>query len=251
MEAEVLEIDLGKLRKQFDYLNHLNRLKQRALVAKHDKVFRGTQFFMEVPRNAHKEFMIRRLWFWYCMNHYHYPRGHMTTVAFTDRAKAMLAHGYDERIDSVYEVSRAQALNHRAFSREAIKSMPINKVDRLLAVLGIFAEVEPWKRKRLLWEYYNRPTKSKSVKDRHQRINNKWFLTDVILAHPTMTFDQFVAVYSNQMPSVTRTSYNNCRWRLKGAGYQIPTLKPGPGNPARVSIDGIYERGRHEENEDG
>lgn len=247
MEAEILEIHLGKLRLQFDYLNKLNRLKQRALVAKHDKVFRGTEFFLEVPRNAHKEFMIRRLWFWYCMNHYHYPRHHMTTEAFEKRARTMLAQPYDDRIDSLYEVSRAQALNHRAFSREAVKSMPINKVDRFLALLGIFAEVEPWKRKRLLWEYHNRPTKSKSVKDRHQRINNKWFLTDVILAHPAMAFDQFVAVYSNQMPAVTRLSYNNTRYRLRMAGYQVPILKSGPTNPAIVRIDGTEERGRHDE----
>ncbi len=239
------KINIRKLRKQFRFLGYLQRLSHRRLVELHDKTFRGTKWFLQIPRMAHKEFVIKRLWIFYCVTHYHYPEG-KTREAFRKRARAVLSKSYSPASDSIEEMAKTQAMDHRQFSQSNIKVMHINEVDRHLAIAGIYVEIEEWQRKRLLWEYYNRPSKTMR-QHRHERVNNRYYLTDIVLAHPTMTYTQFLAEFGNRMPSVTRSSFNNARSKLRGVGYQVPRLRCGPTDPTIVNLDGKAMRGRHEE----
>ncbi len=239
-----------RLREQFKFLRYIGRLKDRDLRALHKEKFKDTPFEMDVPTSSHRDFLTRRLWFFYCLCNYHYERNTKVYKMFRQRALTALKAPYDDGHDRMEEVCKTKAKEIRMFTLEKIKRMDTNLVDRYLATLGIYAQVEPHERKQMLFEYFHkqiRPSKQRQYEQGAGRLNNKYCLRDLILAGPEMSFNQFGLKWGNDMPTVTESSYNNARCLLRRAGYKLPYLRTGPSDPAVIRIinpNGQVRRGR-------
>ncbi len=61
-----------------------------------------------------------------------------------------------------------------------------------------------------------------------RRVNpgqNRYYLRDLILENPGISYAGFRARYGHVMPKVTRGSFDTTRWVLKRAGYPLPSLR--------------------------
>lgn len=227
--------------KQNRYRRYLRKIPKRELREKHDKAFAGTKYAVKFDDNYHRSIFERRLWLWFALRHYHFPKEHKAYQHFSERVDRELRPHHFDRVRKEEEARRHLKELDR-FSKAGIKAMSINEVDRYLTGLNIFLpDATRAQRRKCLYEYFNEPSKNlpKRFKDtgrevrvhRHGRINNKYVLFDIILKHPDMTYNDFKDKYGAVMPTVTRESFNNQRAKLRKAGYDLPRLKPGPSRP--------------------
>lgn len=254
--------DTRQFKEQMRVLVRLKKRSLRKLRRMHKEVFAGTEWFVRLPEWMSKDTIVRRLWFYYCYTHYHYPDDHEVTIHFRKRAAEFLdPANLTERHEE--EVARNQLRDLERFSKTNILTMDINQIDRYLAGLGragIHVDAPEDVRRRILWEYFNLPqsliirtnnAKGNRVRRyRHGRINNKWALKDLILVNQGMGYDAFRATFGEVMPTVTRSSFNTARSLLRKMGYQIERIKPGPAHPVVVEDkDGNQTKGRLDEAE--
>ena len=231
------------LNKQVEFLRYLKRIKIRKLRSLHRKVFHKEHpYYVKIPRWMHRSAIERRLFYYYCLTHYHYPKDHVIYKQFKQNAKHVLSKNYFRGLDPT-EQAKQVTKEQLAFTATRIKSMSIVEVDRYLASLSLFVEADENARRTVLWEWFNKPTSdvtghfnSKGVKVRRRSTQNNIFrLRELIVENPTLQYDDFVEAFGEQMPTVSRASYNNARAVLRKAGYSLPKFKPGPYRPVVVS----------------
>lgn len=222
-------ISTKRLAAQMERLQELKRMGDHDLRREYKRVFKGTKYWRHVPGWMHRSELERRLWYAFALKHYHYPPDHDIAIAFRRQAKKYLLRHYD---DPSEEFRRAMG-DYLRFSKPAIKEMAIEEVDRYLLVLGLYVHhVSPGKRRKVLWEWFNRPLRDLSKTKLYQRLrthrsgrlSNQAVLRDLILAAPDMTFWEFKERYGQMMPTVTRRSYIDARYQLRKAGYELPRL---------------------------
>lgn len=242
-----METQRELLKAQFMYLKKLKQLSDAKLRRKHDRVFIGSKYGVKIPRWMHRSILERRLFYYYCLKNYHYPIDHPVAKEFRRKARHILSAKYLEGATPEQQ-TKEELRNRDNFTATNIRAMPIVQVDRYLAGLSLFVEAPEETRRRILYEWFHAPSshlikhlndKGEKVAPRRRgRLNNKFRLRDLILENPTLGYDAFREAFGNEMPTVTRSSFNNTRSLLKKAGYDLPPLKPGPSNP--VVVTGIY-----------
>lgn len=227
--------DRDKFIDQIRFMKKLRRMKYRELMNLHERKFRGTKFYVKPKRWMSRRVIERRLWMLYTALNYHYPPGHDATKHFKKRAAAFLAPKNLGKVRREEESIR-KLKDLERFSKDSIKSMPINEVDRFLVALNILClkESEDTRRK-VLWEMFNSPRKEvpkthnkegKKVRaTKRGRFTNKYVLRDIIVNNPTMDYLEFRETYGNVMPTVTSGSFRWTRWLLRKHGFSIPKLK--------------------------
>lgn len=226
-------MDSKALKAQFQYLRKIRRMGYMELRAHHDEVFEETKWQMRLPRMVQKETVVRRCFFWFCLNNYHYPPESKPYKAFAVQAKRILrtihASGRYDREEAVLDKLAKQ----NYFSKKSILAMPIAEVDRYLTVLGIWADVDGDTRRRLLWSWFHQKDGTASPesirRNANGRVTGVYCLRDIVVEHPDWTFAQFKAsIYGERMPTTTPTSWHNARWWVKKyAGVKLPKHPPG------------------------
>lgn len=226
------------LHQQFKYLRKLKALTEPALRKEHKQVFQGTRFDALVPKWMHRSVMERRLFLIFAIKNYHYPKTHELYIRFKKEVKSALdpASLPNRRRGGKEHVTKTQAY----FSRVNIQTMPINEVDRYLVEQNLYVDAKETLRRKVLWEWFNKAGDDgdtvTSVTPRNKgQINNQFGLRDLILANPSLCYADFMVKFGVQMPTVSRTSFNNARCILRKAGYTIPRLPRGPSRPAIVT----------------
>lgn len=220
----------------------------------HKLTFRESKFDIKIPRWMHRNILERRLFYYFCVKNYHYPKSHPIAVEFRKRAKHVLSKEYLVELDPV-EQAKQMTKEAANFTITNVKAMPIVEVDRYLASLSLYVEADEQTRRKVLWEWFNRPSRDlpqhfneqgkKVAARRKGNLNNKYRLRDLILRNSRLAYDDFMLAFGQQMPTVTRASFNNARSLLKKIGYDIPSLPKGPSKP--VVVAGPYghpKRGR-------
>lgn len=218
---------------QFSYLRMLKRLKEAKLRGLHDSTFRHSKRFnVVVPKWMHRSVLEKRLFYYYCVEHYHYPWESTPSKEFRKKASYYLSKEFVSTSDP-QKIARQRLKEERNFTVTNIKAMPIVEVDRHLAALGLYIEGPERTRRKVLWEWFNEPASDLIQHFNHKGkmvsasgiLNNKFCLRKLILENPTLDWHSFLRIFGNDMPTVTRASFNNARSKLKKAGYEIPTTK--------------------------
>lgn len=235
------------LAQQFRFLHKIKRMKESKLRKLHDSTFIGTKYSVKVPKWMHRVVVERRLFYYYCLRHYHYPQDHPIAVEFRKQARIVLSLDYLQGVNNV-EQAKQRVREMDFFTTTNIRAMPIVDVDRHLAGLSLYVEGPEKVRRKVLWEWFNVPatdlirhldSQGKEVAPRRTGpLNNKYKLRDLILKNPRIGWRDFLDAFGKQMPTVTLKSFHNCRWLLRKAGYDIPKLPMGPSRPTVVSGPG-------------
>lgn len=238
-----MEADQQAIAQQFEFLRKLKNLKEEKLRKMHDRIFDKTKYKVRIPRWMHRSVVERRLFYYFCMSHYHYDENHPVTKAYMKQAKFVLSPEYLGGIDKTTQAKEALK-EHMNFSASKIRAMTMVEVDRYLASLSLYIEAPEEIRRQCLWEWFNRPSSDlvKHFSDsgtqvaarRTGLLNNKYRLRDLILENPSLCYNDFLEQFGEQMPTVSRFSFNNARSLLRKAGYEIPELKRGICRPAVV-----------------
>jgi len=226
---------------QISYLRKLKSMKLSKLAKLHKETFENSKFKVDIPKWMHRSILEKRLFYYYCVEHYHYPWDSEPARAFRKQAKYFLSKEYVQDVDP-QKIAKQRLKELRNFTVSNIKAMPIVEVDRHLAALALYIEAPEKVRRKVLWEWFNQPASDlvQHFNDKGKMVsasgilNNKFVLRRLILENPSLNYADFVAVFGNDMPTVTRASYNNARCLLKRAGYDIPTTR---GN---VVVSGPY-----------
>lgn len=236
-----------KLNSQFEYLRFLKTRTEKQLRKHHAKIFAGTRYDFDIPSWMHRTVLEKRLFYYYCAKNYHYKSDTEVAKEFKRKVKALLQvnHALEQTAE---KVTIEQLKNSEYFTATNIKAMSIADVDRYLAALNIYVEAPEKQRRKILWEWFHRPTeqlvehfnaKGIPVPARHKgEHNNKYKLAELILQFPTIRYSEFRKQFGRQMPTVTRASFLNSRCRLRKAGYDIPQTRRGPEDP--VVVVGLY-----------
>lgn len=236
-----------KLNSQFEYLKFLKTRTEKQLRKHHGKIFAGTRYDFSIPSWMHRTVLEKRLFYYYCVRNYHYDRTTEVAKEFRRKVKALLQvnHAMEQTAE---KITIQELKNSEYFTATNIKAMSIADVDRFLAGLNIYVEAPEKQRRKILWEWFHRPTeqlvehfnaKGSVVPARHKgEHNNKYSLSELILQFPTLTYSEFQRQFGRQMPTVTRKSFQTSRCRLRKAGYDIPQQRRGPENP--VVVVGLY-----------
>lgn len=232
------------LAEQMRFLRRIKTMKESKLRRLHDSTFIGTKYAFKVPRWMHRSVLERRLFYFFCVKHYHYEREHPIAVEFRKKARFMLSKDYITGLDPAEQAKQALK-EEQNFTVTNIKAMPIVEVDRYLASLSLYVEGPERSRRRVLWEWFNKPSsqlighlnhdEEKVTPRKKGALNNKYRIRDLILQNPRICYADFMDAFGAQMPTVTRESFNNARCILRKAGYDIPRLPNGPSRPAVVS----------------
>jgi len=238
-----MEADQTILAGQFEFLRKLKNLKDEKLRRMHDRIFADTKYKVHIPRWMHRSILERRLFYYYCMTHYHYNEEHPVTKEYLKRAKFILSVEYIGGIDKATQAKEALK-EHLHFTISAVRAMSILEVDRYLASLSLYVEAPEEMRRQCLWEWFNKPTAdlvkhfsgegTKVAMRRKGPLNNKYRIRDLILENPSLSYADFLEAFGQQMPTCSRQSWNNARSILRKAGYDIPRLKTGTSRPAVV-----------------
>ena len=227
------------LAKQFRFLRYLKRLKPRKLRRYHRKIFPKVHpYWIRIPRWIHRTVLERRLFYYFCLKNYHYPQDHYIYRQFKQNAKHVLSQTYIKDLDPT-EQAKQVTKEYMSFTPTRIKSMSIVEVDRYLASLSLFVEADEDTRRKVLWEWFNKPGDELTAHFNRRGlmvrkkgpVNNKYRLRELILENPMLQYDGFVEAFGEQMPTVSRASFNNARSQLKKAGYELPILPRGPYKP--------------------
>lgn len=231
------------LAKQMRFLYHVKNLKLKKLRRLHRKVFpKDHPYWVPLPKWLHRSSIERRLFYYFCLRNYHYPKDHPIYKQFKLNAKHVLSPKYFRGLDPTQQ-AKQRLSEHGMFTATRIKAMPIAEVDRYLASVSLFVEADETTRRKVLWEWFNKPSNElvqhfnktgKRVRKRGN-LNNNYRLTELILENPTLQYDDFVEAFGEQMPTVSRASYNNTRCMLRKAGHDLPMFKRGPYRPAVVT----------------
>lgn len=238
-----MEADQEIIGQQFEFLRKVKTLKEVQLRRMHDRIFSDTKYNVKIPTWMHRSIVERRLFYYYCMTHYHYNEEHPVTKEYMKRARFILSEEYVGGIDKTLQ-AKESLKEHLHFSLSAIRSMTIVEVDRYLASLSLYVEAPEEMRRQCLWEWFNKPSAdlinhfsgsgTKVAMRRKGPLNNKYRLRDLILENPSLCYQDFLEAFGQQMPTVSRFSFNNARSMLRKAGYDIPRLKTGICRPAVV-----------------
>lgn len=230
--------------KQLQFLRKLKEMKLGTLRTLHRKTFIRTIYRVKIPKWMHRSILERRLFYFFCLKNYHYPKGHPIAIEFKERAKHVLSKDYLHTINPE-DVAKQALRDSENFTITAIRSMSINEVDRYLASLSLYVEADEDMRRKVLWEWFNKPAhdlpshhndRGIMVRPRRKgRVNNKYSLRDLILKHPLLNYLDFSEAYGKVMPTVSMASFHNARYLLRKAGYDIPRLPRGPSRPAVVT----------------
>lgn len=249
-------MDNEKLTQSFNYLRQIKNLRIAKLRRMHREVFRYTKWWIKIPKWVHRSLLERRLFYYFCARNYHYPKEHPFTKEFQRKAAHILSKEYAKTTDA--EEDAKQRIKDLTYFTEAnISTLSIVEVDRYLASLGLFIEADEEDRRKVLWEWFNKPS-SELVKHQNKKgqfvravrkgeKNNRFYLRDLILQHPTLDYQTFREQFGETMPTVTRTSYSVARCLLRKAGYNIPKLRPGVCNPVlKRGVYGHFTKAREE-----
>ena len=147
----------------------------------------GTKWWMSIPPGCDRIAVERRLWFLFAAKNYHYPTGSSQKREFSRKARQVLSQSLDAEL-SPEEATARSLRDHNKFSKNYVKGLPINAIDRHLTVLGIWANVTENDRRKMLWQWYNLPPSSipggKRREMKNGRLNNKYCLRDIIIENP-------------------------------------------------------------------
>lgn len=246
-------MDRDKWKLQMRILRKLKRTKPEALRRLHSQKFAGTPWYIKLPRWMDKQTVIRRLFYLYCLQNYHYDDDTAIYQHFKKKAERFLSPSNLVEVRKEAQSLR-QLYDFERFTKRSIKAMPINQVDRYLAALDRYIEADQPTRRKVLWQMFNRPQRQ-HIEDKMRRgrprqrtngrLNNKYVIRDLILTNPEMTYDEFWTTYGPVMPTVSRGSFTHARYLLRKAGYNMEYLKPGPSQPVvEEDDDGKLNAGR-------
>lgn len=221
-----------RLEGQFLYMEKLKKLGKMALRDHHDQKFHGTIWWQIMPKAVPNWWIIRRCFYKFCLENYHYPEDSEPYRKFKELAVGKLKERWGgHRVLPLEEKTLLEAKAAGQFSWEEVEKMTMNEVDRYLVALGLWADVSQKRRRQMLFEFFNMEFDDietrKVRKYSNGRLNNKYFLRDLILDHPTMTYEEFKVRYGKDMPTTSYHSFGQQRYYLRKAGYDIPRLKPG------------------------
>lgn len=244
----------SNLVKQFAYLRKLKAMSDARLRKHHTAVFKHSKYNTRIPKWVNRVVLERRLLYYFAGHNYHLNRASKEGREFLRQAKEVLSPEYYKEFDiSIDSTESLKILSN--FSEEKVAKMDIQEVDRCLSLLNMYIDGTETTRRKVLCEWYNSPAKDliphRNVKGQVVRpvrkgsANNKFYLRDLILEHPTLDFQEFRERFGVDMPTVTRDSFNNQRSILRKAGYQVPYLVSGVRNPAvKRGTLGNYTRAR-------
>jgi len=224
---------------QFDYLKKLKKMKIGKLRKEHREVMNQTKWADVKIVKPYRALLERRLFIFFCLCHYHYPKGSTPRLTFFRKAKKELAKPFNPLPPPQEEKRRRKEQYKQTilFTKRNINEMHINQVDKYLAEFSIYVDIRNRDKRKLLWEYHRLPTSmlAKTLNEAGEvvyprrlgalRMQNKWVLRDLICENPTMTYGQFTERYGDKMPNVSRASFKVTRSQLKTAGYELPDLR--------------------------
>jgi hypothetical protein len=240
------ELYIENLGKQEEYLAYLKALRLRDLRVLHRRVFKETKWNHLVPRGLPtsiiRSWLTRRLFLYFAVRHYHWPKGHEIRKRFVRRAKAVLGGRYFDSEQTVDQEVAREMLDHSAFTKKAIKKLPELEVDRYLAMAGIVLDksVPLGKKRKCLWEYYHLPRHKLPRVPRKEPdpdipfkgrlmtpAPNGRTLKDYILRYNSLNYDKFMKRFGKYFPSTTRASFTVYRAKLRAEGHQMPQFARG------------------------
>lgn len=238
------EVDLDAMDRQSAYYKKLKAMYPKKLKALHEKTFKNTKWWHAPPkgvaRHLLKEWLIRRLWIYYAVKNYHFPKGSEIRAMFVKRAKAVLSNKLDQSTAYSDNVLSKKLQSPDWISKEGIDSLSDEEVDQLLTRYGVnFADDIPSEQRRYaLWELYSKPgsktlkTKpsagdkrgEKQVAAKKASSRSKVSLKEFVIEHPHLSFRDFQKKYGKKYPTVTSGYFAVTKSLLRKEGYVIPKL---------------------------
>lgn len=223
-EAGVEELNTENLEKQRKFLLYLHKLlkkgDRKSIQELHKKIFKRGPYRIKLPKNADLGVLCRRMFFYFCLTHYQWPRNTKQFDSFAAKARRELHKSHAEvRIDET-EQARMILEAEGEVTKDQVKRWPMKTVDRYLQLIGWSVDKPPRYRRRILWEWYRHNTTNPPPPN-----GSRYVLRDLIIANPGMSYDKFKRRFGKHMPTVTRKSFNVQRAVLKREGYDIIPLR--------------------------
>lgn len=221
-------MDNDKLASQFEKLHELKSLGLVQLRALHGNTFTGTKWAVFIPQWMHRSLMEKRIWYRWCVSHYHLPKDHPRAIAFRAKTRVILAQQFVEGYATKEQVHRQQLMEHRRFTKEGIEAMPMEEVDGFLSAIGLFITGTRAQRRKCLWEYFHLPLSKLPVKRRRSSVPTVVnTVVGLVRDHPNMGYDEFRARFGRILPTVCRQIFYNARYKLRKQGWPLPRHKAG------------------------
>jgi len=238
------DVDLDALDKQRKFYTELKSMGVKKLRDLHKKTFAKTKWWHEPPRGVDrkllKEWLIRRIWMYFAVKNYHFPKGSDFRSNFVKRAKHVLADRLDLSDDDTDGILAKKIKQSDLLSHEGIATLSDEEVDKVLIQYGVnFTDDIPSEQRRFaLWELYNKAgsktlkTKpasddkrgEKQVAARQAKAKGKGMMRDFIIQHPHLSFSDFQKKAGKKFPTTTRSSYAMTKSVLRSEGWSIPVL---------------------------
>lgn len=210
-------MDRKKLQFQFDYLAKIRKLRLRRLVELHNDTFEGTKYWIPTECFTREE-LVKRLWYYFAAKNYH-EDGQLRKVFF-ERAKQYLTHNpLKER--QIKETKLQELLEQGYLTEKRIYELQIQEVDTFLSILGLWTDVGPDRRRKILLAYIINPKSRRTVRKwlgRRPGLDNLYCLEDIMIKYPSMKYIEFRSKFGASMPTTTRESFDQQKYRLRKLG---------------------------------
>lgn len=248
------DIDLDAMNRQSAYYKKLKAMGVKKLRHLHMTTFKKTKWWCSPPRGVArhllKEWLIRRLWIYFAVKNYHFPKGSEFRSMFVKRAKVVLMNKLELSTSYSDQVMAKKLQDSSWIDKEGIDKLSDVEVDQLLSRHGVnFADDIPMEQRRFaLWELYNKPG-SKTLKTKPSATDQKGemqvaakrpsarrsakestergALKEYIIAHPGLTYADFMKKAGRKFPTTSSGSYNMTKSILRKEGWNIPLLGRG------------------------
>lgn len=238
------DVDIDALHRQHDFYMKLKEMYPKKLKDLHEKTFKGTKWWHVPPRGVEtkllKEWLIRRIWIFYAVKNYHFPKGSEFRTMFMRRAKKVLSNKLASSDALADQVLSDNLKDAGWISKEGIASLSNEEVDQLLTQYGVnFTDDIPSEQRRYaLWELYTKPG-SKTLKQKPASSDKRGekqvaakrpskkggpSLRSAIIHFPYLSYKDFVKKLGKKFPTTSSSSFAMTKSVLRGEGYNIPIL---------------------------
>lgn len=219
-----------KLNLQFAYLSKIRNISLAKLRKLHLEVFKVGTIYYTDPYKLDRDLIIKRLFYYFCLYNTHLNEKQFPIF----RKKAIQVLSAVPNTDVLKEQAKIEELKNTGYFTEEkiMNTIPINEIDGYLSILGLFIDAKEGIRRKLFKDFIFDPN-AVEIRNLGSKswIKNRFLLIDIIAANPTMTYGEFRKKYADNMPTVTRRSFNNTRSKLKKEGIISTKLRPGRQSP--------------------
>ena len=206
----------------------------------YEKAFYESVYYIKWTPDIHRDYIEKRLFYAYALKHPCYPKGSDELRHFKKVAKSVFLEPPEsaKKRQGGRDLKR-DVKKRMLFTKRNIRKMSEKEVDAYLTMIGItLTDVGIAYKRKVLWEFFNLRTrdlpllKSNAGKRKaaiRPKKKNKFELTQLILAFPSMGWPEFQEAFGDVMPTVQRQTFYSCRYKIKKryGPDALPKLLPG------------------------